>query len=93
MPVYTYRCDSCGVQFERHQSFQDAPLKTCPECRKKSLKKVITPTRIIFKGSGFYATDHRSTSGSSSRDSKSEKSEKKEENKSSETKTSEKSKE
>ncbi|MDQ2693213.1 MAG: zinc ribbon domain-containing protein [Chloroflexota bacterium] len=66
MPVYTYRCDSCGVQFERHQSFQDAPLKTCPECRKKSLKKVITPTRIIFKGSGFYATDHKSSSGSKS---------------------------
>lgn len=71
MPVYTYRCDSCGVQFERHQSFQDAPLKTCPECRKKSLKKVITPTRIIFKGSGFYATDHRSPSGAESRESKS----------------------
>lgn len=66
MPVYTYRCESCGVQFERHQSFQDAPLKTCPECRKKSLKKVITPTRIIFKGSGFYATDHKSPSGGKS---------------------------
>jgi putative FmdB family regulatory protein len=66
MPVYTYRCDSCGVQFERHQSFHDAPLKTCPECRRKSLRKVITPTRIIFKGSGFYATDHRSSSGSKS---------------------------
>jgi putative FmdB family regulatory protein len=72
MPVYTYRCDSCGVQFERHQSFNDVPLKTCPECRKKSLKKVITPTRIIFKGSGFYATDHRSPSGDVSRESKSE---------------------
>ena len=93
MPVYTYRCDSCGVQFERHQSFQDAPLKTCPECRKKSLKKVITSTRIIFKGSGFYATDHRSASGGSSRESKPEKTEKKEESKSTETKTSEKSKE
>ena len=93
MPVYTYRCDSCGVQFERHQSFQDAPLTTCPECRKKSLKKVITPTRIIFKGSGFYATDHRSASGRSSRDSKPEKTESKEESKPSETKTSEKSKE
>ena len=93
MPVYTYRCDSCGVQFERHQSFQDAPLKTCPECRKKSLKKVITPTRIIFKGSGFYATDHRSASGGSSREGKPEKTEKKEESKSTETKTSEKSKE
>jgi len=90
MPVYTYRCDSCGVQFERHQSFQDAPLKTCPECRKKSLKKVITPTRVIFRGSGFYATDHRSASGSSSRESTPEKTEKKEESKPSETKTSEK---
>src|SRR5688572_30957294 len=66
MPVYTYRCDSCGVQFERHQSFQDAPLKTCPECRKKALRKVITPTKIIFKGSGFYATDNKSPSGESS---------------------------
>lgn len=79
MPIYTYRCDSCGVQFERHQSFHDGPLKTCPECRQKSLKKVITPTRIIFKGSGFYATDHRSASGSASHEGKSEKPEKKEE--------------
>ena len=94
MPVYTYRCDSCGVQFERHQSFQDVPLKTCPECRKKSLRKVITPTRIIFKGSGFYATDHKSPSGAASRESrenKPEKSEKKEESKTSETKGSDKS--
>jgi putative FmdB family regulatory protein len=85
MPIYTYRCDSCGVQFERHQSFHDAPLKTCPECRRKSLKKVITPTRIIFKGSGFYATDHRTSSGSkSSSEAKSSESkpEKKEETKS-----------
>jgi putative FmdB family regulatory protein len=72
MPVYTYRCDSCGVQFERHQSFSDAPLKTCPECRKKSLRKVITPTKIIFKGSGFYATDNKSASGSAPRESKPE---------------------
>lgn len=88
MPVYTYRCESCGVQFERHQSFQDASLKTCPECRKKSLKKVITPTRIIFKGSGFYATDHKSPSGDTKRESKPEK---KVETKTSETKNSEKS--
>jgi putative FmdB family regulatory protein len=72
MPVYTYRCENCGIQFERQQSFQDAPLKTCPECRKKALKKVITPTKIIFKGSGFYANDHKSPSGSVSRSSKSE---------------------
>jgi len=73
MPVYTYRCDSCGVQFEKHQSFNDQPLKTCPECRKKSVKRVITPTKIIFKGSGFYATDHKSPSGGESREGKSEK--------------------
>lgn len=66
MPVYTYRCENCGIQFERRQSFSDSPLKTCPECRRKSLKKVISPTRIIFKGSGFYATDHKSPSGDSS---------------------------
>ncbi len=65
MPVYTYRCENCGVQFDREQSFSDAPLKICPECRKKSLKKVISPVGIIFKGSGFYSTDHRSASGSS----------------------------
>lgn len=66
MPVYSYRCDSCGIQFERQQSFHDAPLKTCPECRKKSVKRLITPTKVIFKGSGFYATDHKSPSGSGS---------------------------
>jgi putative FmdB family regulatory protein len=70
MPVYTYRCDSCGVEFERYQSFNDEPLKTCPECRKKSLRRVITPTKIIFKGSGFYVTDHKSPSGNGSREKK-----------------------
>ena len=65
MPVYAYRCDSCGVQFERHQSFTDAPLKICPECRKKTLKKVISPVGVVFKGSGFYSTDHRPTAGAS----------------------------
>jgi putative FmdB family regulatory protein len=82
MPVYTYRCENCGVQFERHQSFTENPLKTCPECRKKTLRKVIGPTRIIFKGSGFYATDHKSSSGSvSAKPAKDESTPKKEESK------------
>src|SRR4030067_1023559 len=63
MPVYTYRCENCGVQFDRHQSFSDLPLTRCPECSKKTLRKVYTPVGIVFKGSGFYATDHRSPSG------------------------------
>lgn len=63
MPIYTYRCDNCGVQFERRQSFSEPPLTRCPECSKKTLRKVYTPVGIVFKGSGFYATDHRSPSG------------------------------
>lgn len=63
MPVYTYRCDNCGVQFDQTQKFSDPPLTRCPECGKKTLKKVYNPVGIVFKGSGFYATDHRSPSG------------------------------
>lgn len=63
MPIYTYRCENCGIQFERQQSFNDQPLTRCPECNKKTLRKVYTPVGIVFKGSGFYATDHRSPSG------------------------------
>lgn len=65
MPIYTYRCENCGVQFERQQKFTDAPLTRCPECSKKTLRKVYLPVGIVFKGSGFYATDHRSPSGAS----------------------------
>ena len=78
MPVYTYRCESCGIQFERQQSFSEAPLQVCPECRKKSLKKVISPVGIVFNGSGFYSTDHRPSAGTSSPASPSKKDEKKE---------------
>jgi len=70
MPVYAYRCKSCGIQFERHQSFSDNPLKRCPECNKNNLRKVIGPVGVVFKGSGFYATDNRSTKGLDSSKSK-----------------------
>jgi putative FmdB family regulatory protein len=63
MPVYTYRCQSCGVQFEQQQKYSDAPLTRCPECNKRTLQKVYQPVGIIFKGSGFYSTDHKSPSG------------------------------
>ncbi len=65
MPIYTYRCENCGVQFERQQHFTDPPLTRCPECNKKALRKVYLPVGIVFKGSGFYSTDHRSPSGAS----------------------------
>jgi putative FmdB family regulatory protein len=73
MPIYTYRCENCGVQFDRHRSFNDQPLTRCPECNKKTLRKVYLPVGIVFKGSGFYSTDHRSPSGAN-RPSSSEKS-------------------
>jgi putative FmdB family regulatory protein len=63
MPIYTYRCTECGVEFDQHQNFSDLPLTKCPECGKKSLRKVFSPAGIIFKGHGWYATDHRSPSG------------------------------
>ena len=62
MPVYVYSCDHCGFQFEHQQKFSDNPLKKCPECGQNLLHKVYTPVGIIYKGSGFYSTDHRSSS-------------------------------
>jgi putative FmdB family regulatory protein len=64
MPIYTYRCENCGVQFEQQQSFNDEPLKRCPQCNKNKLRRVITPSGIVFKGSGWYATDHKAGSKS-----------------------------
>lgn len=65
MPIYTYRCENCGVQFDEHQSFTDPSLTICPKCKMPALRKVFLPVGIVFKGSGFYATDHRSPSGQS----------------------------
>ncbi len=72
MPLYTYRCDNCGVQFDQRQHFDDPPLKKCPECGKNALRKVYLPVGILFKGPGFYATDHRSASGANGSYSKKE---------------------
>jgi putative FmdB family regulatory protein len=58
MPTYGYRCSNCGHQFEIRQSFSDEALKVCPKCQGK-LTKVVYPTGVIFKGSGFYTTDYK----------------------------------
>lgn len=63
MPTYTYRCETCGHQFDIFQHFTDDALTECPECGKQTLHKVYQPVGIVFKGSGFYATDNRSPSG------------------------------
>ena len=76
MPIYTYRCEYCGVQFDQRQHFDDRPLIRCPECGKETLRKVYQPVGILFKGSGFYATDHRSPSGQGAMKKSEDKSEK-----------------
>lgn len=60
MPTYEYLCESCSHRFERFQPITAPPVRSCPECR-KSVKRVIHGgAGLIFKGSGFYQTDHRS---------------------------------
>jgi putative FmdB family regulatory protein len=51
------------VQFDRRQHYDEPALRTCPECGRRTLHKLIGPVGIVFKGSGFYSTDHRSTTG------------------------------
>jgi len=63
MPIYSYRCDNCGIQIDRQQRFSDPTSTTCPECGEETLRKTFQPVGIVFKGSGFYATDNRSPSG------------------------------
>ncbi|MGI8940644.1 MAG: FmdB family zinc ribbon protein [Actinomycetota bacterium] len=62
MPIYEYACTACGERTEARQSFADPPLDTCPLCG-GSLRKLYSPVGIVFKGSGFYSTDGKSSSG------------------------------
>ncbi|HUJ42039.1 MAG TPA: FmdB family zinc ribbon protein [Opitutaceae bacterium] len=60
MPTYEYICRNCGAKFEVFQSMKDPPLKTCPRCRKGSVKRLVgRGAGVIFKGSGFYETDYK----------------------------------
>jgi putative FmdB family regulatory protein len=61
MPVYEYECEQCGVRFERLQRMADQSLAECPECGGR-VHRVMQPVGVIFKGSGFYVTDHRGKS-------------------------------
>ncbi|MBY8871587.1 FmdB family transcriptional regulator [Micromonospora sp. PLK6-60] len=65
MPTYQYACTTCGHQLEAVQSFSDDPLTECPACEGR-LRKVFNSVGVVFKGSGFYRTDSRS-SGSESK--------------------------
>jgi putative FmdB family regulatory protein len=62
LPTYQYACTACDHRFEAVQSFSDASLTECPQCGEK-LRKVFSSVGIVFKGSGFYRTDSRGSSG------------------------------
>ncbi len=58
MPIYEYRCDSCGRVFEVIQKFSDEPLSLDPECGKGPVERLISAPAFQFKGTGFYITDY-----------------------------------
>jgi putative FmdB family regulatory protein len=62
VPIYEYQCDECGAIIEVLQKMSDDPLETCEECG-GSLRKILHPVAIHFKGSGFYTTDYGKGSG------------------------------
>ena len=58
MPTYEYECEASGKRFERFQKMSDAPLRKCPECGGPARRLISAGGAVIFKGSGFYATDY-----------------------------------
>jgi putative FmdB family regulatory protein len=62
MPTYEYECEKCGHRFEVFQSMTERPRRRCPKCRGKVRRLLGGGAGIVFKGSGFYTTDYRSSS-------------------------------
>ena len=70
MPKYQYHCNDCDADLEVQQKFTDDALTVCPECQ-GNLRKVFSAVGVVFKGSGFYKTDSRPSTGASSTSAKS----------------------
>jgi putative FmdB family regulatory protein len=64
VPIYSYTCTTCNQEVEKRQSFTDPPLTTCERCG-GTLRKIIHPVGIVFKGSGWYSTDSRKSNSAS----------------------------
>ena len=71
MPIYEYECCDCSFRFEMRHGFHEEPQALCPKCQGQS-RRVFQSTPIIFKGSGFYVTDHRKNHDSGAAQEKSE---------------------
>lgn len=59
MPIYAYKCESCGFAKDVLQKMSDAPLDSCPSCSQPTFKKQLTAAGFQLKGSGWYATDFK----------------------------------
>lgn len=57
MPIYEYRCEDCAYTFDKKQSIKDEPVALCERCG-KSVRRIISPPAIMFKGTGWYVTDY-----------------------------------
>ena len=90
MPTYDYICENCEYEFEQFQSITAKPLRTCPKCGKRGLKRLIgAGAGVIFKGPGFYQTDYRSESYKKAQESEKPSTDKDTGKKEAETKTAE----
>lgn len=68
MPTYEYECDTCHCRFDKRQGFDEKPITACPRCEGEA-HRVFHAVPILFKGSGFYITDHgRGSAGTRSRE-------------------------
>ncbi len=67
MPIYEYQCGACGHHLEALQKISEAALTECPECHKAGLQKLVSSTSFQLKGTGWYATDFK-TSGKENKD-------------------------
>ena len=60
MPIYEYRCESCGHELDALQKLSDGPLRDCPDCQAPSLRRLISAPSFRLKGDGWYETDFKS---------------------------------
>ncbi len=77
MPIYEYKCSSCDFSFEERQGFDAESVMICPRCQNQA-KRIFQAAPIIFKGSGFYVTDHGKRSSTTSQNKSEEREEIKE---------------
>jgi len=76
MPIYEYACAACGHEFEEWQKMSDAPVRTCPKCKKKKVERLISRTAFQLKGGGWYADLYSSSKPGEGKSESAEKGEK-----------------